>query len=212
MSGKHQVGIGNGHIFGIVGSMRQQNNEVLRSKGKSGRLSVLPYIERIAYTSYHDMFAIPPQGVRLMLQQMYALPFHFLQDIIITRFIIVVSKNGISTQRCFHRSQRSNNIRNILASLMQIAAYQQGVRMQIVQQAGYVLQSLLFQQAPVMQVGDKSQPASVERRRNITMSKLILPDAFHILVSGCRRPGHADSIFLRKRRNELPGGPARGKE
>ena len=82
---------------------------------------------------------------------------------------------------------------------MQITAYQQSIETQIIQQAGYIPQSFLLQQTPVMQIGNKPQPASVERGRYITVCKLILPDTLHILISGCRRLGHPNGILFRER-------------
>ena len=92
---------------------------------------------------------------------------------------------------------------------MQVAAYQQGINLQIIQQAGDVLQPFLFQQTTVVQIRDKSQPATVECGRNITVCKLILPDALHILISGCRKSGYPDRILTGKRRGKITRRPAR---
>ena len=182
VSGQDEVGVCHRDVLGIVRRMRQQDYEIVGRKAECGRCAVLAQVERIAHARHKNPLAATPQGVHLMLQQMHAIMPHFAHDVVIASLVVIVAKHGIGAQRRLHLRQGSHDGRHVLAAFVKVTANQQHVGLLVYEQADQVLQSLLLQQAFVVQVGDKGDAEALEGGRHVAMREVVRLNAADALI------------------------------
>ena len=182
VSGQDEIGVCHRDVLGIVWRMRQQDYEIVGRKAECGRCAVLAQVERIAHARHKNPLTATPQGVHLMLQQMHAIMPHFAHDVVIASLVVIVAKHGIGAQRRLHLRQGSHDGRHVLAAFVKVTANQQHVGLLVYEQADQVLQSLLLQQAFVVQVGDKGDAEALEGGRHVAMREVVRLNAADALI------------------------------